>query len=357
MTPDIIPVILCGGTGARLWPASTPDRPKQLLPLAGARTMLQDTARRALNLCGGRPERLITVTNAGLAAEAAAQLAAVDPGCATHILAEPSARNTGAAVALATLYAATMHDKDALLLILPSDHTIGDEAALAAAIETGLAPARDGTVVAFGIAPSRPDTGYGYINKGKSFAGHNGLFQIAQFVEKPDVATAFAFVESGAYLWNSGIFLCSIAGLLQQFRLHAPDILAATDAAARAGLPVAPDPALYAAIPALPFDKAIMERLEDGAVAPCDPQWADIGSWDRLWEARGKDGAGNACRGEVVTADTKDCLIESLGGRLVACAGLRNIVVVDTGDTVLVADRGNADAIRVLAESLQKRKS
>jgi mannose-1-phosphate guanylyltransferase/mannose-6-phosphate isomerase len=351
-----VPVILCGGTGTRLWPASREHRPKQLLALITERTLLQDTALRALKLCPGAAQRLITVTAAALAEDVTAQLAALDPALTRHILPEPAARDTGAAVALAALHAAAAFGPDALLLILPADHHIADEAALAEAVRRGTPSAAGGALITFGIAPTRPDTGYGYIKAGPARAGQNGVHAITQFVEKPDAGAAQNYCDAGAYLWNSGMFLARADVLLTQFRLHAPDILAATDAAVKTGGTACPDPALYAAIPALPFDKAVMEKSSDGAVVPCDPGWSDIGSWERLWDVRAKDAAGNACRGDVVTEGASDCLIESLGGRVVACAGIRNIVVVDTGDTVLVADRTDTAAVQALVHTLRQRK-
>ncbi len=352
MNQPVIPVILCGGSGTRLWPASREEFPKQFLNLMGARSLLQETARRALALSGAAPDRLVTVTLGALAGEVGRQLTAFDPACARHILSEPSARNTAAAVALAALHVKAAFGGEALLWVLPADHHIADENALAEGLRLGIIAAGQDRLVTFGIKPTRPDTGYGYINLGAALDGHANIRPITRFVEKPDAATAQSYLDAGTYLWNSGMFLFRADAVLAQFRRHAPDILAATEAAAAHGRI---DPALYAAIPELPFDKAVMERSADGVVIPCDPQWSDIGSWESLWDVRGKDSAGNAASGDVVAVDTADCLIESLGGRLVACAGLRDIVVVDTGDAVLVADRTNTDAVKALVKELKAR--
>ncbi|HNQ92297.1 MAG TPA: mannose-1-phosphate guanylyltransferase [Alphaproteobacteria bacterium] len=267
--PEIIPVILCGGAGTRLWPLSREEAPKQFLdPLATARTLLQDTARRALGITGCPPERLVTVTLATYAGHAHKQLSQISEQATHHIVAEPDARNTAAAIARAILYCEENFGKDTDLWILPSDHKIEDETALNGAYEKALETAEENLIVTFGITPTHPETGYGYIQKGD---GYN----VKRFVEKPDQETAQSYIDQGDFLWNSGMFLFNIQTGLDEFETHAPDILNLVRQSQN-------DPSAYFQIPKIPFDVAIMEKTQNRAVIPCDPEWTDIGSWENL---------------------------------------------------------------------------
>jgi mannose-1-phosphate guanylyltransferase/mannose-6-phosphate isomerase len=353
MSNLIVPVILCGGSGTRLWPASRENRPKQFLKLIDDRSLLQNTVQRALRVSGAEADKVVTVTLGALKKGVAEQLGEIDKQAAVHILCEPSARNTAAAVALAALHAASRFGEKAMLWVLPADHHMGDEQALSEAFQIGLRAAEQGSLVTFGIQPARPDTGFGYIRSGDAF-GKGAAFHIAEFVEKPDLATAQSYLDAGTYLWNSGMFLFSAEAVLNQFETHAPAILAATRRAIEAGTHEAPDSALYAAIPSQPFDKAIMEKTSDGIVVPCDPVWSDIGSWHSLWEMRAQDAHGNVAESGAILIDSRNCLVQA-DKRLVACAGVENLVIIDTGDALLVADRANADAMRNLVKALKEK--
>lgn len=353
MSTLVVPVILCGGSGTRLWPASRDQHPKQFLNLMGENSLLQETALRALRTTNAVLDNVVTVTLGSLSHQVAEQLSALEGRASQHILSEPSARNTAAAVAYAASYIEALWGPDALMLVLPADHHIGNEAALSAAFTQGIAAAAEGYLVTFGIEPTRPDTGYGYIRLGDELS-LKSVHQAAAFVEKPKLDVAKAYVESGEYLWNSGMFLFKAGQVLSQFQTHAPHILEAVREAMIAGQKGAPDSALYAAIPSEPFDKAIMEKTPSVAVIPCNPAWSDIGSWESLWDIREKDAASNVIEGAPVLVDSTGCLVISKSDRLVACAGVSNLVVIDTGDTIFIGDRSNSDSLKALVAALKK---
>jgi len=354
VTNPVIPVILSGGSGTRLWPASREKFPKQFLALMGETTLLQETALRALRTTGAKPENIITVTLGEQSGHVKAQLEAVNAKAAGQILHEPSARNTAAAVAFAASHVYEKHGTDALMLVLPADHHINNEAELARAYALGLDAARNGFLVTFGIKPHRPETGYGYIRQGEKVADMQGILKAAAFVEKPRLEIAQSYIESGDYLWNSGMFVFAAGKVLEEFSRHSPAILAQVrEAMSKGKEPARPDPAAYSAIPSEPFDKAIMERSSDVVVIPCDPSWSDIGSWESLWEIREKDTNNNLVQGKVELSDSTGCVVLSHGKRLVTCAGVSNVVVIDTGDTILVADRSNADSLKKLVSALR----
>ncbi|MEZ0262235.1 MAG: mannose-1-phosphate guanylyltransferase [Alphaproteobacteria bacterium] len=353
MSKIIVPVILCGGSGSRLWPASREQHPKQFLPLVDDRSLLQNTMERALRVANAKPEHLVTVTSANLAGMVREQLSAIDPAAAKHVLCEPSARNTAAAVAYAAVYVRRVFGRGATLWILPADHYIGNEEEMATAFRSAMDASSDGRLATFGIKPTRAETGYGYIRLGP--AEFNGVHRAEGFVEKPDLATAQKYVAEGNYLWNSGMFLFSVDTLILEYIKHAGEMLRQVAAA----MDKAPDftqPAndLYDAIPSLPFDKAIMEKSSRVAVVPCNPLWSDIGSWESLWELRAKDVDGNAIAGDAVLHGTRDCLIQG-GTKLIACAGVEDLVVIDTGDALLVAKRSDSDSLRSLVKMLKAR--
>ena len=352
MNKTVIPVILCGGSGTRLWPASRESHPKQFLNLMGEYSLLQDTVMRAFRIGGGNAANLVTVTLASLADKVLAQLAAINPAATQHVLCEPAARNTAAAVAFAASYVDRTFGSDAYMWIMPADHHIADEKALAAAFRQGLEVAEKGYLATFGIHPSRPETGYGYIRLGEAL-GDTSVRQAEAFVEKPDAATARSYLEEGNYLWNSGMFLFSTRTILEEYAVYAPEILNDVRMAMKNGRrrwEAAAHP--YEIIPSQPFDKAIMEKSSRVAVVPCDPAWSDIGSWESLWELRKKDKNGNATEGRTACYDTRNCLIQSKN-KLIACAGVENIVVIETADALLIADRSNGDAMRELVKTLK----
>lgn len=355
MTKTIVPVILCGGSGTRLWPISREKLPKQFLSLTGGGTLLQNTAERALRIAGTAESRVMAVTLEALRDEVAGQLEALSSEMGRNILGEPSARNTAAAVVYAALYAAQRFGNDAYLWVLPSDHHIGDDAALAQAFRAAIEAAQQDYLVTFGIKPTRPETGYGYIRIGEALNG-GGALHARAFVEKPSLDVARSYLESGDYLWNSGMFLFRVGAVLENYRTHAPDILDQVEQA----LSVAPsadrvDADLYGQVAEQPFDKAIMEKSPRVAVVPCDPAWSDIGGFESLWEIREKDKNGNVLEGPVDTEDSRNCLVLAQD-RLVTCVGLEDLVIAETGDSILVADRRNGDALRTLVKRLKANK-
>lgn len=346
--PAVIPVILCGGSGTRLWPASRESYPKQFLRLMNQNSLFQNTAERALRICGAKPSSLVVVTLAAMEPPIREQLASLYPGHAAHILREPSARNTAAAVAFAADYVARTFGANAVLWILPSDHHIGDEAALADGYAAALRAAADNKLVTFGISPTRPDTGYGYIRSG---SGDGRIFAVEQFVEKPDLETARSYLASGQYLWNSGMFLFRAKTVLDEFEQLAPAILKGVRESLKNDAH-SPDPVAYGAISSQPFDKAIMEKSAHVVVVPCNPSWSDIGSWESLWDLREKDENNNVVEGRAVTLNATNSLIQSKR-KLVAVAGLDNIVVVETDDAILIMNKTDNDSMRELVKKLK----
>ena len=346
----IVPVVLSGGAGTRLWPASRAKQPKQLLPLASNRSMIAATIDR-VHAIGGA-ETPIVVTNASQAT--AVQRALRDSGYddATLIL-EPVGRNTAPAVAVAALEVLESRG-DALMLVLPADHVITDEGAFAAALASGVEVAERGALVTFGITPTSPETGYGYIRAGDPIT--SAAREIAEFKEKPDEATAAEYLASGAYSWNSGMFLFQASRFLDELEEHRPDIASASKLAhaeattGEVGVELHPDH--FAACPAESIDYAVMERTSSGAVVSADPGWSDVGSWSALWDIADKDGSDNALVGDVIAVDTSDSYIRA-DTRLVATIGLDGVVVVDTPDSVLVASMAAVQDVKAIVENLK----
>ena len=341
----IVPVILSGGSGTRLWPMSTPERPKQMLALVGPASMLAATAARV-----GNP----AVFEAPIVVASEAHADAVEaevPGLGTLIL-EPAARNTAPAIALAALAAGP----DDLLLVLPSDHLIRDEAAFVAAVQAAAPEARDGWLVTFGIHVERPETGYGYILRGLEIAP--GVHAVDAFVEKPDVDTARLYQADGRYDWNGGIFLLRAGSFLDALRTHVPDMAAPVEAsvagARREGRRLYPDAARFRAAPSQSIDYAVMEKADQIAVVPVAMGWSDVGSWDVLWEVAEKDEAANALGGDVIAIGASDCLIRS-GGPTVAAVGVRDLIIVATRDAVLVVPRRQSQRVREAVDALNAR--
>lgn len=345
----LVPVILCGGSGTRLWPASRESHPKQFLTLIDDFSLLQNTVRRGLRAATALSD-VVVVTLDAMRPLVEEQVAETADDLRAHILCEPSARNTAAAVALAADYVAATFGADAMMWVLPADHHVGDEAALSLAVDKALAVAAKGNLVTFGITPTRPDTGYGYILKADAL--NESLFGVRSFVEKPDLATAKSYVNSGEYLWNSGMFLFTAGAVLDQFSVHAPGVLAAlrTATAADKTRPAAP---AYAQIESIPFDKAIMEKSDMVAVIPCDPRWSDIGSWESLWELRDKDHNDNAIDGRAACVNARGCLVQAKD-RLIAIAGLDNIVVIETDDAVMIGQKSDGNSMKELVTGLKK---
>ena len=347
----LYPVILSGGSGTRLWPMSRTLYPKQLLRLLGEDSLLQQTVRRVADT--GRFARPLLVANEEHRFIVAEQLREIRAPSQALLL-EPVGRNTAPAACVAAMMLAES-EPDALMLLLPSDHIIADEAAFAEAVERAAAAARAGALVTFGIVPERPETGYGYIRRGAPVDGIAGVFRVAEFVEKPGSALAEHFVASGEHFWNGGMFLFPVALFLDELERLRPDIVdacrQALAAARRDDDFVRLDRAAFEACPADSIDYAVMEHTSRAAVVPVGMGWSDVGSWDALWEMTDKDAAGNALIGNVVAEDTRNCYLRSETG-LVAAIGIEDLVVVATADAVMLAPRNRSQEVRRLVARL-----
>ncbi|HEX3920593.1 MAG TPA: mannose-1-phosphate guanylyltransferase/mannose-6-phosphate isomerase [Caulobacteraceae bacterium] len=342
----IVPVILSGGEGRRLWPLSSPDRPKQFLALTGDETLLQQTVRR-LAVPGVFAPPII-IGGAGQRFLIAEQLRAADL-TAGRIVLEPKGRNTAPALAVGALIAAA-GDPDALILSAHADAAIPDADAFRAAVALGAPAAEAGHLVLFGIKPSFPATGYGYIQPGAAI--DENARQVARFLEKPSAERAEALIAAGA-LWNSGIFLMRASALIAEFETHAPQVLAqaraSLDAAVEDSDFLRLDEAAFAASPSIAIDHAVFEPTTRAAVVAADFAWSDIGSWSAVWDVQDRDAAGNATRGPTVLEDVAGCLVFSDGPRVAAC-GVTGLVIVATAERVLVLPRDRDQQVRLLAE-------
>lgn len=349
----IIPVLLSGGAGARLWPMSRELHPKQLLNLCSERSMLQDTARRVTDPARfTAPMVICNEEHRFIIAEQLRQNG-TPPGV---IILEPMGRNTAAACAVAAARAAA-DDPGALVLILPADHLIRDQAAFLAAVDTAARAAEAGGLVTFGITPSAPETGYGYIRRGGPLDGAPGVFRVAEFVEKPPRAEAERHVAGGEHYWNSGMFLFQAGALLTEMERWAPEVLVGARRALEAGRADLDffrlDAAAFADTPSISIDYAVMERTAMAAVTPCDLGWTDVGAWSSLWEIGDKDDRGNVLIGDVTVEGAQDCYVRS-EGPLTAVLGMEGAVVVVTDDAVLVTDRAHAQDIKTVVERLKR---
>ena len=350
MGQKLIPVVVSGGAGTRLWPLSTEERPKQFHPLGSDFSLLQDTVRRLTDTGGATFESPLLVCNRRHADLARAQMAEVGHAPSAVVL-EPFGRNT-AAVAMAASLVARQMDPEALILMMPSDHVMTRPEAFLAAVAEAAPAARDQFVL-FGVVPTSPETGYGYIEAGAPLTSR--LSRVARFVEKPDLQTARAYLESGRYLWNAGIFLFSPQVLIEEMERFAPGVAAATRAAVggnAARTVVELDDAAFAACPSVSLDYAVMEHTDRAAVLPMEAGWADVGSWSSIWEQSARDEAGNVVRGPAEALDCEDCLIWS-EGKIVAAVGLKDLVIVQTDDAVVVAPKSRAQDVKVLVERLK----
>jgi len=350
----LTPVILSGGAGTRLWPLSRELYPKQLLALTGERTMIQQTALRLEGLAAAGPVVVCNEVHRFLVAEQLRQLG-IEPQA---IVLEPAGRNTAPAIALAAHAALKAAGPDAaadpLLLVLPADHVIRDVPAFHKAVHAALDAARQGQLVTFGIVPTSPETGYGYIQRGPA---SGAVHRIARFVEKPSAAVAKDFVASGDYYWNSGMFLFGARRYLEELGRLTPEIAsacAAAFAAAKADLDFTRvDKQLFEACPSDSIDYAVMEKTADAVVVPLAAGWSDVGSWAALHEASEPDAHGNVSRGDVICEDSEGCYLYS-ESRLVSAVGLKDHVVVETKDAVLVAPRSRVQDVKKLVFRLKE---
>ncbi|MEO6798489.1 MAG: mannose-1-phosphate guanylyltransferase/mannose-6-phosphate isomerase [Rhodanobacter sp.] len=347
----LIPLILSGGSGTRLWPVSRRNLPKQFLALAGQGTLFQQTIARTRSL----PEVATPIVVASedhrfLAADQLLEAGIVG----ADIVLEPLARNTAPAIALGALQA-LQRDPESILLVLPADHLIGDTAAFVDAVTQAMPLAAQGWLVTFGIRPDRPDTGFGYIRRTEAIGDHG--YRVGEFVEKPDLATATSYLADGGYDWNSGMFLFKAARYLEELATHAPDMLAAVrEAHAKASADldfVRIDRDAFARVPDDSIDYAVMEKTRRAAVIPVSCGWSDIGSWSALWLAGEKDADGNLREGDTMQVDTRNSLLRSHERHLLATVGVDDLIVVTTPDATLVAHRDAAQDVKKIVEQLK----
>ncbi|MDA8248627.1 MAG: mannose-1-phosphate guanylyltransferase/mannose-6-phosphate isomerase [Rhodospirillales bacterium] len=347
----IVPVILSGGSGTRLWPVSRESFPKQFWPLLSERSLIEETARRAAGPTFAAPFVVCNQEHRFLAAE---QLRRAGIAGARIVL-EPVGRNSAPAIAAAALLAAE-DDPEAVLWMMAADAAIGDVAALHRLLLPAVAAARQGRIVTFGMRPSAAETGYGYIEVGAPMPGLPGVHELARFVEKPDAHTAAALVAGGRHLWNSGMFVFTAATLLEELQRHAPDVLTAVREAVAGRtrdldfirLAAAP----FAGAPNISLDYAVAERTDRAAVIPADLGWSDVGSWGALWELGGKDENGNVATGDVLLEGARHCYVRS-DGILTAVVGLQDAIVVVTEDAVLAMHRDRSQDVKRIVDRLR----
>ncbi len=352
MKHNIQPVILSGGAGSRLWPMSRAKYPKQFLPMLGDESLFVGTLKRVDVSFGFRPAMVVANEHHRFIVNEQAARAQVDLG---SLILEPVGRNTAPAFAVAALKAAES-DADALLLFLPSDHVIQDTESFHKAVEVAADAAAEDKLCCFGMTPSRPETGYGYIAQGPAIKSVKGAFEIEGFREKPDVKTAQTYLESGQYSWNSGMFLMKASALLAEFEKHQPAMLQACKVAlstVQADLNfLRMQLDAFAAIPADSIDYAIMEKTNDAAVVPAEFGWSDVGSFSSLADVQTPDEDGNVTNGDVILEDTKNCFVAS-EDKLVTLVGVENMIVVSTDDAVLVAPKSKDQEIKKIVGRLK----
>jgi mannose-1-phosphate guanylyltransferase/mannose-6-phosphate isomerase len=348
----IHPVILSGGAGSRLWPLSREHYPKPLLPLVGDKSLLEQTACRLDGLPAvAAPVLVCNEEHRFLTAE---QLRRIGKPAAA-ILLEPVGRNTAPALTLAALFLLEQ-GQDEVMLVMPADHVIPDIAAFQAAVLQGSQLAAAGQLVTFGIVPTHAETGYGYIRKGAALDSGTGAYQVAQFVEKPDAATACSYLDAGTYLWNSGIFMMRASRWLEELAQHRPDILKSCREAYEGGTRDSDfrrvAAAAFKACPSDSIDYAVMEKTDRAAVVALDAGWSDIGSWSSLADVSSADVNGNVVRGDVLTHATRNSLLMS-HHRLVAAVGIQDVVIVETSDAVLVVNKDHAQDVKEIVAQLK----
>ena len=344
----ILPIIMAGGSGTRLWPLSRGNYPKQFLSLSGDKTMLQETLVRLDGLSHSPAMLICNEEHRFIAAEQVRQLGVEHSG----IFLEPVGRNTAPAIALAA-FKAIENNQDPLLLVLAADHVIENISAFQASVEQASILAEQGKLVTFGITGNKPETGYGYIKRG---VPHQTGFVVDSFVEKPDLATAKTYIESGEYYWNSGMFLFKASGYLNELKTFRPDIYKACELAMQVQNDdmdfVRVDKVAFESCPDESIDYAVMEHTKDAVVVPMDAGWSDVGGFAALWEVSNKDENGNAFNGDVKAVDTKNTLV--LGDdKLIATVGVKDLVIVSTKDAVLVAHKSESQKVKAIVQQLK----
>ena len=354
----LIPCIIAGGAGTRLWPVSREAMPKPFMRLPDGESLLQKTFKRATGL--SNVERVLTVTNREVFFRTLDDYRQWNgTRAALDFILEPMGRNTAPAIAIAALHIARQYGDDAQMLVLPADHLVKDLEALAAAVDSARTLANDGWLVTFGLVPTTPETGFGYIERGETL-GHDG-FKVARFVEKPSLQVAQDYLDGGRHLWNAGMFCMRADAILREFEAHAPEVLKAArhcldHSHTKAGereLQVELDAATLADAPDISIDYAVMEHSDRVAVLPCQLGWSDIGSWQAMRDLCPADQFGNQCNGETVLHEVTNCYIDS-PRRLVGGVGLNDLIVIDTPDALLIADAKRSQEVKVIAQELKR---
>lgn len=347
---SIVPVILSGGSGTRLWPLSRSSMPKQFIPLVSEKTMIQETVLRLKNVQAEDPIVVCNEQHRFIIAEQLLEIGIKNPS----IVLEPMARNTAPAIAAACLQAQRRHP-GCVVVVLPSDHNIKNIDVFGKAIETASKEALNGSLVTFGIKPTFAATGYGYIQAESDFSKAEVL-SIKKFVEKPDLETAKSYLESGDYSWNSGMFIFKAESFLEELKNLNPEIYAATaksfDAAKASDSFLYLEKDAFAQNPSISIDYAVMEKTKKGKVVSLDAGWSDVGSWNSLWDISEKDADNNVLQGDIVVLDAQNSYVRSKG-RTVALIGLSDVIVVDTNDTLLVASKAKSEKVKDIVESLK----
>lgn len=348
----LIPVILSGGAGTRLWPVSRRAHPKPFMELVDGETLAEKTLLRARAVAGGAP--VITVTSRDYFFYTRDLYAGLAGGGEEQFLLEPMGRNTAPAIALAAMSVRDSAGEKASMLVMPADHLIADLESFAASVKAALMLSQQGLLVTFGIFPTHAETGYGYIRQGEALTA-NGGYRVAEFVEKPDKATAIKYLESGEYYWNSGMFCFQAGTFLDSLQRYAPDVFEAAQrvwaATEKTASPVEFPADIFSECPSISIDYAVMERADNTAVVASDFGWSDIGSWKAISELYESDESGNSIRGKAVMVGSRGCFVQG-GERLVAVVGVKDLVIVDTGDAVLVADRNQAQDVKQVVSQL-----
>lgn len=353
----LIPCIIAGGAGTRLWPVSRETMPKPFMRLPDGQSLLQKTFSRASALPG--VERVLTVTNREVYFRTQDEYRQLKHGTTLDFILEPFGRNTAPAIAAAALRCASLYGESALLLVLPADHLITDLPAFERAVEEASTLARQGWLTTFGLVPGHAETGFGYIEKGQALDAQG--YKVERFVEKPDAITAQRYLDGGQHLWNAGMFCMRVDAILAELDRHVPDLLASVShcleqSACKTGegeLLVELDPQTFERVPDISIDYAVMEKSDQVAVLPADIGWSDIGCWRAVRELKEADHNGNQCNGETVLHDVSNCYIDS-PRRLVGAVGLDNLIVIDTPDALLIADASRSQEVKVIAQQLKQ---